>query len=121
MRDLPMVVVLLLTMTLPQLAWADNPMAARSFSPPQPPPAIPGPGSPGSSPGLGSGRGEGGGGGVTASDQLRALFKNLDIGMIAKAHAAECEEEGEICKTNADCCSGLECTGDPQPTCQPEE
>jgi hypothetical protein len=106
MRHLPMVFLSLLTMALARVAWADNPMAARSSPQPQPPPVIAG-----SSPMSGA----------TAADQLRALLKHLDIDLIAKARAAECEEEGEICKTNADCCSGLECTGDPQPTCQPEE
>ncbi|MBV8118651.1 MAG: hypothetical protein JO081_01775 [Alphaproteobacteria bacterium] len=58
---------------------------------------------------------------MTAANQLQAFLKHLDIDMIAKAHAAECKDEGEICKTKAECCSGLECTGDPQPTCRPEE
>jgi hypothetical protein len=57
----------------------------------------------------------------TDSDRLRVLLKNLDINLIAKAYAAECKDEGEICRTNADCCSGLECSGGPQTTCRPEE
>jgi hypothetical protein len=106
MRYLPTAFLSLVTMALTQLAPADNPMVAQALPAPQPSPAR---------------VGSEGGAGANAAEQLRALLKNLDIDVIAKAHAAECEEEGEICKTNADCCSGLECTGEPQPTCRPEE
>jgi hypothetical protein len=54
-------------------------------------------------------------------DQLKELLKSLDLDLVAKAYAAECKDEGEICKTNADCCSSLECSGDPQATCRPQE
>jgi hypothetical protein len=54
-------------------------------------------------------------------DQLKDLLKSLNLDMVAKAYAAECKDEGEICKTNAECCSGLECSGDPQTTCRPQE
>jgi hypothetical protein len=52
-------------------------------------------------------------------NQLRTLLRSLDL--IAKAHAAECKDEGELCKTNAECCPGLECSGDPQATCRAQE
>jgi hypothetical protein len=53
--------------------------------------------------------------------QLRTLLNDLDLGLVAKAYAAECKDEGEMCKTNSDCCPGLECSGDPQTTCRPQE
>lgn len=59
--------------------------------------------------------------GAAAGDQLRVLFEKLDIGLIAKAWAVECKDEGEICRSNAECCSGLQCSGDPQTTCRPQE
>jgi hypothetical protein len=93
MRYLMVGFLLLLGVAAPRFAWADNPAMVQS-------------------PTLSVG---------ANSDQLRTLLKNLDIGLVAKAYAAECKEEGEICKTNADCCSGLECSGDPQTTCRPEE
>jgi hypothetical protein len=52
---------------------------------------------------------------------LSALLERLDLHLVARAQAAECKDEGEVCKTNAECCSGLECSGDPQPTCQPAD
>jgi hypothetical protein len=60
-------------------------------------------------------------GSAFGSEQLRALLERFEISPIGRAYAAECKDEGEICKTNADCCSGLECSGDPQTTCRPEE
>ena len=60
-------------------------------------------------------------GSAFGSEQLRALLERFEISPIGRAYAAECKDEGEICKTNADCCSGLECGGDPQTTCRPEE
>ena len=93
MRHLAVGLLLMLGMAAPHFAWADGPASRNSSS------LM-----------------------VSAtSDQLRALFRNLDLHLIAKANAAECKDEGEICKTNADCCSGLECSGDPQTTCRPEE
>jgi hypothetical protein len=93
MRNLVAGFLLLLGAAAPQCAWADNPAVAQSPTP-----------------NLGAG-----------SEQLRALLRNLDVSPIAKAYAAECKDEGEICKSNADCCSGLQCSGDPQSTCRPEE
>jgi hypothetical protein len=52
---------------------------------------------------------------------LSVLLQRLDLRPISPAQAAECKDEGEVCKTNAECCSGLECSGDPQPTCQPQD
>ena len=92
MRNLVVGFLLILGVAASQFAWADNPT---------------GPQSPASR--------------LRASDQLQTLLENLDISLIAKAYAAECKDEGEICKTNADCCSGLECSGDPQTTCRPAE
>lgn len=94
MRNLAIGFLLLLGVTAPQVAWADKGSAGQSSEPAS-----------AASPG----------------DQLRVLLKNLDLNPIARAYAAECKEEGEICKTNADCCSGLECSGDPQTTCRPQE
>lgn len=94
MRHLAMGLLFMLGIAAPQIAWADSPTSERSSS---------------------------GAADVTASDQLRALLRSLDLHLIAKANAAECKDEGEICKTNADCCSGLECSGDPETTCRPEE
>ena len=94
MRHLAMGLLLMLGMAAAHFAWADSPTSGHSSS------------------FIVS---------ATTSDQLRALFRSLDLHLIAKANAAECKDEGEICKTNADCCSGLECSGDPQPTCRPEE
>jgi hypothetical protein len=94
MRHLAMGFLLMLGVAAPHFAWADSPTNGRSSS---------------------------FAASVAASDQLRVLFRSLDLHLIAKANAAECKDEGEICKTNAECCSGLECSGDPQPTCRPEE
>ncbi|MBV8738449.1 MAG: hypothetical protein JO007_14550 [Alphaproteobacteria bacterium] len=90
MRNLAISVVLMLGITIPHFAWADP--------------------TGGQSPWIRSG--------TTAQHSLQNLFGSLGLGLITKAYAAECESEGEICKTNADCCSGLECSGDPQPTCR---
>ena len=86
---------LLFGVAIPQLAWADSSAFGQSS------PAT-----------LAA---------ATSSDFPQAVLKSLDISPIAKAYAAECKDEGEICKTDADCCSGLQCSGDPQTTCQPEE
>ena len=94
MRNLVAGFLLILGVAAPQFARADNPTAPQSPAP--------------------ASR-------LRASDQLQALLENLDLSLIAKAYAAECKDEGEICKTNADCCSGLECSGDPQTTCRPAE
>jgi hypothetical protein len=91
MRNLAIGVALMLGVAGPHFAWADDPTGAPS-------------------PSLRSG--------AAAEDSLRNLFGGLGLGLIAKAYAAQCEDEGEICKTNADCCSGLKCSGDPQPTCR---
>jgi hypothetical protein len=55
-------------------------------------------------------------------DLLHPLLERLDLHLIARAQTAECKDEGEACKTDAECCAGLECAGgDPEPTCrQPE-
>jgi hypothetical protein len=94
MRNLALGFVLLLGAATPQFAWAGSETGRPS--PAQPP--------------------DGG-----AGSQLRALLDHLDIPLIARARAAECKEEGKICKSNADCCSGLECTGEPETTCRPAE
>jgi hypothetical protein len=93
MRHLAVGLLLILGMVASHFAWADNPTSRNSSSFTV---------------------------SAATSDQFRALFRNLDLHLIAKANAAECRDEGEICKTNADCCSGLECSGDPQTTCRPE-
>ena len=90
MRNLAIGVALMLGVAIPHLAWAD--------------PAG------GQSPWIRSG--------TTTEYSLQSLFGSLGLGLIAKAYATECEGEGEICKMNADCCSGLECSGDAQPTCR---
>jgi hypothetical protein len=56
-----------------------------------------------------------------SGEPLSVLLQRLDLHLIARAQAAECKDEGEVCKSNAECCSGLECSGDPQPTCQPAD
>jgi hypothetical protein len=94
MRNLLIGFVLMLGAVAPIYAWADNTTVAQSAS---------------------SARN------AFGSEQLRALLERFEISPIAKAYAADCKDEGEICKTNADCCSGLECSGDPQTTCRPEE
>jgi hypothetical protein len=91
MRNLLVGLVLLLGVAAPQLAWAEAGPAAPSTA------------------------------ATAAGDPLRALFERLDLHLIARAHAAECKDEGEACKTNAECCSGLDCSGDPQPTCRQAE
>jgi hypothetical protein len=93
MRNLLAGFLLVLGAAAPIYAWAGDPTAAQSSS----------------------------AGGAFGSEQLRALLERFEISPIAKAYAAECKDEGEICKTNADCCSGLQCSGDPQTTCRPEE
>jgi hypothetical protein len=58
---------------------------------------------------------------MAANSQLPALLKRLEINPISKAVAAQCEEEGENCTSNAQCCSGLECIGAPHATCMPAD
>jgi hypothetical protein len=53
--------------------------------------------------------------------ELSQLLQKLGINLIAKAHAAECTEEGETCASNEQCCSGLVCTGGPPATCTVED
>ncbi len=57
----------------------------------------------------------------SANSPVRSLLDRLDINPIAKARAAECKGEGELCKKDGECCPDLRCTGDPQPTCRPAE
>jgi hypothetical protein len=52
---------------------------------------------------------------------LPNLLQKLGVNLISKAHAAECTQEGEICTSNEQCCSGLECTGGPPTTCTAED
>jgi hypothetical protein len=59
--------------------------------------------------------------GPSAKSQLPKLLQGLGVNLISKAHAAECTEEGEICTSNEQCCSGLECTGGPPTTCTAED
>ena len=58
---------------------------------------------------------------VAAYDQLSVLLKKFDIRPISKAVAAQCADEGENCTSDAQCCSGLECTGAPHATCMPAD
>jgi len=58
---------------------------------------------------------------MAANNQLGALLKRLEISPISNAVAAQCEEEGENCTSNAQCCSGLECIGAPHATCMPPD
>jgi hypothetical protein len=53
--------------------------------------------------------------------QLSELLQRFGIGLIAKARAAECLEEGETCASNEQCCAGLECSGGPPASCIPED
>jgi hypothetical protein len=59
--------------------------------------------------------------GPSVKSQLPKLLQGLGVNLISKAHAAECTEEGEICVSNEQCCSGLECTGGPPTTCTAED
>ena len=95
MRHLAFGCLVLIGVAVPQFAWADASAAGQS-----------------SSSTLAAG---------ISSNQLQALLESLDISLVAKAYAAECKDEGDVCKTDADCCSGFECSGDPQTTCRPEE
>lgn len=56
-----------------------------------------------------------------AANQQAGLLQRLGFNPIAKAHAAECTDEGETCTSTEQCCSGLECTGGPPATCVPED
>jgi hypothetical protein len=94
MRSLAMAFLMLLGFAVPQLASAAAPTGGQSAA-------------------LSAG--------VTFGGELRALLDTLHVSLIDAAQAAECKEEGEICKSNADCCSGLACSGDPQATCRPQE
>jgi hypothetical protein len=53
--------------------------------------------------------------------QLPGLFRTLGLELIPSARAAECTREGETCKSNEQCCPGLECSGGPPATCVEEE
>jgi hypothetical protein len=53
--------------------------------------------------------------------RLSKLLQGLGVNLISRAHAAECTEEGEICTSNEQCCSGLECAGGPPTTCVAED
>jgi hypothetical protein len=92
MKNLAAGFLLLFWVAAPPLAWADNPTTVHPL--------------------LRSDTAD-------SDNRLRELLKNLDF--VAKAYAAECKDEGELCKTNAECCPGLECSGDPQTTCLPQE
>ena len=94
MRNLLIGLAFLLGIALPQCASAQGPAAMSSSSP-----RI----------------------GATTGGELRALLEKFDLNPIAKAHAAECAEEGENCTSTAQCCSGLECAGAPEATCQPAD
>jgi hypothetical protein len=59
--------------------------------------------------------------GLSVRSQLPKSLQGFGVNLISKAHAAECTEEGEICTSNEQCCSGLECTGGPPTTCTPED
>jgi hypothetical protein len=52
---------------------------------------------------------------------LPELLHQFGIGLIPKASAAECTEEGEICTSTKQCCAGLECSGGPPATCTTED
>jgi hypothetical protein len=58
---------------------------------------------------------------VAAYDQLSVLLKKLQTRPVKKAVAAQCADEGENCTSDAQCCSGLECTGAPHATCMPAD
>lgn len=87
-------VLLLFAIAIPPLAWADSPTAAQPTVAPRR---------------------------DASGVQLQTLLRNLDLDLITKAYAAECKDEGELCKTNDECCPGLECSGDPQTTCRAQE
>ena len=86
--------LLLFAIAVPPFAWADSPPPAQPAVAPH---------------------------NETTGAPPRTLLQNLDLDLVAKAYAADCKDEGEMCKTNADCCPGLECSGDPQTTCRPQE
>ena len=58
---------------------------------------------------------------LSVRSQLPKFLQGFGVNLISKAHAAECTEEGEICTSNEQCCSGLECTGGPPTTCTAED
>jgi hypothetical protein len=53
--------------------------------------------------------------------QASGLLQKLGLGLISRAHAAQCTEEGEACTSTQQCCPGLECTGNSPATCTPED
>ncbi len=53
--------------------------------------------------------------------QLPELLQKFDLGLISKAHAAECTAEGEPCTPDQQCCPGLQCVGGPPTVCSIEE
>jgi hypothetical protein len=53
--------------------------------------------------------------------QLSDRLRQFGIGLIPKARAAECTEEGETCTSTEQCCAGLECSGGPPATCSSED
>ena len=59
--------------------------------------------------------------GVSETSQLAGLLQRFGVTPIAKAQAAECTPEGEICTSNEQCCPGLECSGGPPQTCNTED
>jgi hypothetical protein len=59
--------------------------------------------------------------GPSLTNQLPELLQKLGFGLISKARAAECTEEGETCTSNEQCCAGLECVGGPPATCSAED
>jgi hypothetical protein len=54
-------------------------------------------------------------------NQLSRLLYQFGIGLIPKARAAECAEEGETCTSTEQCCASLECSGGPPATCTSED
>jgi hypothetical protein len=58
---------------------------------------------------------------LASRNQLSDLLRQFGIGLIPKAKAAECAEEGENCTSNEQCCAGLECSGGPPATCTSED
>jgi hypothetical protein len=94
MRNLLIGFALMLGVAVPQFASAEAPAAAQ----PAPPTVA-----------------------VTPSHDVLRLLDRLSIEPIMAAQAAQCEDEGENCTSDAQCCSGLECTGAPHATCMPAD
>ena len=57
----------------------------------------------------------------SSRSQLSRLLYQFGIGLIPRARAAECAEEGETCTSTEQCCAGLDCSGGPPATCTPED